>query len=199
MSEPEQTKPSSGSPRSNSPVSVISRFSYEEYRDPNQGESPHHGHEARASRGSSISGSSRLPPNLIGLARPLSAAMISSNDRFTSSATSDLTKGNGLDSTEQIVSGKKPVVSVEPYSQYRTESGEGNGQKMWNSFWLWRTTLIGFTLVFVLLAMALIILYHFSNLYHGLSTQKPRNYYSWTYGPTAGGSILKQDKSPNTQ
>lgn len=190
MNEHEGRKSSTGVPRSNSPVSTISRLSYEEYRDSSKGESPHPGHEARASRASSISGSSQLSPNHIGLARPLSAAMISSNDRFTSSATSDRTRGNGLDSTEQFVSTEKSIVTTEPYNQHRTESDEGKGQKMWNPFWLWRTTLIGFILILVSLVMALVILYHFSNLHHGLSTQKLSKHYSWTYGPTAGKLIL---------
>lgn len=191
MNEQERRKPSFGDPRPNSPVSIISRFSYEEYRDSNQGGSPHPGHEARASRESSISGSSQLTPNPIDLARPLSAAMISSNDRFTSSAASDLAKGNGLDSTEQIIIARKPAVTMEPYKQHRTKSDEEKGQKMWNPFWLWPTTLIGFILILFLLVMALVVLYHFSNLRNGLSTQNSRDHYSWTYGPTAGGSILK--------
>lgn len=191
MSEHERRTSTLGDPRSKSPVSVISRFSYEEYRDSNQGESPHSGIETRASRGSSISGSSQLSPNRIGLARPLSAAMISSNDHFTSLATPDLTRGNGLDSTEQIFGAKKPIVTTESYNYYRPGSDEEKGRKMWNSFWLWRTTLIGFMLIFVLLVMALAILYHFSKLHHGLSTQKTHNHYSWTYGSTASRLIPK--------
>lgn len=190
MGEHERRKSSSGDPRSNSPVSIISRFSYEEYRDSNKGESPDPRHETRDSRESSVSGSSQLFSNHVSLARPLSAAMISSNDRFTSSATSDRTRVTGLDSTEQIVSTKKSAVTTEPYSQHRTESDEGKGQKMWNPFWLWRTTLIGFILIVVSLVMALIILYHFSNLHHGLSTQKLSKHSSWTYGPTAGELVL---------
>ena len=198
MSEYERRPSSPGDPRPHSPVSVISCFSYEEYRGSNNGESPHPGHESTASRGSSISASSQLSINRIGLARPLSAAMISSNDRFTSSGTSDLAKANGLDSTEQIFSVKNPTVATEPYSQNEKASEEGRGRPMWNPFWLWRTTLIGFILVFVLLVTSLVIVYHFSNLRHGLSTQISSNYYSWTYGPTVGGPILKQDESPNT-
>ena len=191
MSDHEGRPSSPGNPRPQSPVSIISRFSCEEYRGSNNGESSHPGHESTASRESSISASSQLSTNRIGLARPLSAAMISSNDRFTSSGTSDLAKGNGLDSTEQIFIVKNPTVATEPYSQNEKVSDEGRGRPMWNPFWLWRTTLIGFILVFVLLVTSLVIVYHFSNLHHGLSTQISSNYYSWTYGPTAGGPILK--------
>ena len=191
MTDHERRPSSSGNPRPHSPVSIISRFSYEEYRGSNNGESSHPGHESTASRESSISASSQLSANRIGLARPLSAAMISSNDRFTSSGTSDLAKGNGLDSTEQIFIVKNPTVATEPYSQNEKVNDEGRGRPMWNPFWLWRTTLIGFILVFVLLVTSLIIVYHFSNLHHGLSTQISSNYHSWTYGPTAGGPILK--------
>ena len=69
---------------------------------------------------------------------------------------------------------------------------------MWNPFWLWRTTLVGIVLVFVLLVIVLIILYHFSNLHHGLSTQTPNSHYSWTYGPTSGEILPTSDESPNT-
>ena len=33
--------------------------------------------------------------------------------------------------------------------------------------------------------VAVILLYHLSELHYGLSMQIPRNHYSWTYGPTA--------------
>lgn len=188
MSEHESKRPPSEDPRSHSPVSVISRFSYEEYRDSNNGESPHPGHGSRASRTSSISASSQLSAHRIGLARPLSAAIISSNDRFTSSVTPEQARGNGLDSTEQIISDKDPTATTEPCEQDQTESDKGRERSMWNPFWLWRTTLIGFILVLVLLVVVLVILYHFSNMHHGLSTQISSHYYSWTYGPTAGRS-----------
>ena len=190
MSEQGQKTSSSEDPRPHSPVSVISRFSFEEPRDSNNGEYPHPGYESRASRRSSISASSQLSTNVIGLARPLSAAAISSNDRFTSSATPNLARANGFDSTEQVSSVKAPTIIAEICNQgAKPESGGGEERSMWNPFWLWRTTLIGFILVFVLLVIALIILYLFSNLHHGLSTQIPRNYYSWTYVPTAGELI----------
>ena len=191
MSDHGGRKPSSGDPRSHSPVSVISRFSYEDHRDSNNGESPLPGHGSRASRASSISASSQLSVHHVNLARPLSAAMISSNDRFTSSVTPDPAGGNGLDSTEQIFRVKTPTATIEPYNQNEKESDEGRENPMWNPFWLWRTTLTGFILVFVLLAIILIILDHFSNLHRGLSTQGSNTHYSWTYGPPAGGSSLK--------
>lgn len=198
MSDHGGRKPSSGDLRSHSPVSVISRFSFEDHRDSNNGESPHPGHESRASRASSISASSQLSTHHVGLARPLSAAMISSNDRFTSSVTPDPAGVNGLDSTEQIFSVKTPTITTEPYNQNKKESDEERGRPMWNPFWLSRITLIGFILVFVLLIIILIILYHFSNLHLGLSTQGSNAHYSWTYGPTAGGLNLKRDELPNT-
>lgn len=195
MSDHEQKPPSFKDPRSHSPVSIISRFSYEEYRDSNNGESPHPGHESTASRRSSISASSQPSPNRVGLARPLSAAMISSNDRFTSSAsaTPDFLRGHGLGSTEQIVSTENPAVTTISYNQHEKESDKGRERPMWNPFWLWQTTLIGFILIIMLLVAVLVILYHFSNLHHGLSAQISSNHYSWTYGPTASGLILNLD------
>lgn len=186
MSEHGQGTPHSEDPRPHSPVSVISRFSYEEHRDSNSGESPHHGRDSRASQESSISASSQPSTNHIGLVRPLSAALISSNSRFTSSVTQDLTRTNGLDSTEKILGVKTPIASADPGQGDGREPDEGKGRSMWNPFWLWRTTLMGFMLVFLLLLILLIILHHFSNLHRGLSTQISSNHYSWNYGPTAG-------------
>ena len=196
MSEQGQKTTSSEQPRPHSPVSVVSRFSFEEPRYSNNREFPYPGDELRASSRSCISASSQLSTNHIGLARPLSAAAISSNDRFTSSSTPNPARANGLDSTEQVSKVKAPTIAAESCSQGgKQESGGGEERSMWNPFWLWRTTLIGFILVFVLLIIALIILYLFSNLHQGLSTQISRNDYSWTYVPTAGGLILTSDET----
>ena len=57
--------------------------------------------------------------------------------------------------------------------------------EMWSSKWLHPATLIGFFVLFIALLLALVLLFHFSNQNHGLSTQISANHYSWTYGPTA--------------
>ena len=196
MSEQGQKTTSSEQPRPHSPVSVVSRFSFEEPRYSNNRVFPYPGDQLRASSRSSISASSQLSTNHIGLARPLSAAAISSNDRFTSSATPNPARANGLDSNEQIYNVKAPTIAAEICSQgEKQESGGGEERSMWNPFWLWRTTLVGFILVFVLLVIALIILYLFSNLHQGLSTQISRKHYGWTYVITADGLILTSDET----
>ena len=58
---------------------------------------------------------------------------------------------------------------------------------LWNSVWLHKIVLLGFCALFTAIFVALILLYHFSAVRHGLSTEVARNKYSWTYGPTAGG------------
>ena len=191
MSEHERRTPSIEGPRPQSPVSIVSRFSYEEHQDSNNGESSHPGRDSRASRRSSISASSQPSTPRIGLARPLSAAMISSNDRFTSSVTPDLARVK-IDSTEQIFSVKNAAVTIKPCDQNEHKVDEGREQSMWNPFWLWRTTLLGFIFSFVLLVIILVVLYHFSNTYHGLNTQVSSNHYGWTYGPTAGGFLASK-------
>ena len=190
MSEHGQKTPSSEGPRPHSPVSVISRFSFEEHRDSNNGDSSHPGPDSKTSRRSSISASSQVSTEHIALARPLSAAVISSNDRFTSTVTPDLAREDVLDATEQVSSVKPPTVAIETCNQDGKESDERQGFSMWNPVWLWRTTLAGFMVVLILLIIALIVLYHFSNLHHGLSTQFPKHHYGWTYGPTAGGLMF---------
>lgn len=57
---------------------------------------------------------------------------------------------------------------------------------LWNSIWLHKVVLFGFCALFTALFVALVLLYCFSGISHGLSTQISRNEYSWTYGPTAG-------------
>ena len=192
MSEHEGRKPSSEYPKSSSPVSVITRFSFEDYGDSNNGEYPDPANEASASRRSSVSASSRLSINHIGLARPLSAAMISSNDRFTSSVTPDVGRGDMLDSTEHIFKVKAPEVITAPCGQDEKESDEKSGNPPWNPFWLSRTFLIAFILLSVLLVILLIVLLRFSNLHDGMGTQTVSNYYGWTYGPTAGKLMPRQ-------
>lgn len=66
-----------------------------------------------------------------------------------------------------------------PYSRYDASP------KMWNPIWLHRMTLISFVFIFAALFITTIVLFHFSEILHGLSTQIPANHYSWTYGPTA--------------
>lgn len=57
---------------------------------------------------------------------------------------------------------------------------------LWNPIWLRKVVLFGFCALFTALFVALVLLYRFSGVLHGLSTQISRNEYSWTYGPTAG-------------
>lgn len=64
-------------------------------------------------------------------------------------------------------------------------SGYDASPKMWNPIWLHRMTLISFVFIFAALFITVIVLFHFSEILHGLSTQIPANHYSWTYGPTA--------------
>lgn len=61
---------------------------------------------------------------------------------------------------------------------------------LWNPIWLSRVVLFGFCALFTALFVALVLLYSFSGVRHGLSIQISRNEYSWTYGPTAGEYTL---------
>jgi hypothetical protein len=62
--------------------------------------------------------------------------------------------------------------------------GQFDGQKMWNPGWLSAMSLICFMCLFAALVLALILLWHYSNLYNGF-TLISLNHYAWTYGPTA--------------
>lgn len=56
---------------------------------------------------------------------------------------------------------------------------------LWNPLWLHKVVLFGFCALFAAIFTALILLYHFSNVHHGLSSESFQNQYGWTYGPTA--------------
>jgi hypothetical protein len=62
--------------------------------------------------------------------------------------------------------------------------GQFDGQKMWNPGWLSTMSLICFMCLFAALVLALLLLWHYSNLYNGF-TLVSLNHYAWTLGPTA--------------
>jgi hypothetical protein len=62
--------------------------------------------------------------------------------------------------------------------------GQFDGQKMWNPEWLSTMSLICFICLFAALVLALLLLWHYSNLYNGF-TLISLNHYAWTFGPTA--------------
>lgn len=66
-----------------------------------------------------------------------------------------------------------------------TSSSKRPTIQMWNPVCLRKITLLAFAVLFTMMFVALLLLFHFSELHHGLSTQNPHNHYSWTYGPTA--------------
>ncbi|KAI0156556.1 hypothetical protein GGR57DRAFT_84884 [Xylariaceae sp. FL1272] len=60
----------------------------------------------------------------------------------------------------------------------------------WRPFWLRRTVLFGFVLVFLLVITTVQTLLAISNQYNGITTSSASNHYLWTYGPTAFLTIL---------
>jgi hypothetical protein len=64
-------------------------------------------------------------------------------------------------------------------------TGSRRPSPMWNTKWLHRATLWGFCGLFAAIILTLVLLYHFSQANHGLSTQEQSRHFAWTYGPTA--------------
>lgn len=62
---------------------------------------------------------------------------------------------------------------------------------LWVPLFLRRTTLLAFTVSFIVLLAALTTIWRISEKEQGLSTVNPSNYYFWTYGPTAGKCRLR--------
>lgn len=57
---------------------------------------------------------------------------------------------------------------------------------LWVPLSLRRTTLLLFTLLFIVRLAVLATIWRVSSAEQGLRTVNPNNYYLWTYGPTAG-------------
>ena len=73
-------------------------------------------------------------------------------------------------------------VSSEPTQDSLLQS---TSSKLWSPRWLAPLTLSAFVVLFIGLLLALVLLLHYANQRHGLSTQLTSNHYAWTYGPTA--------------
>jgi hypothetical protein len=61
---------------------------------------------------------------------------------------------------------------------------------MWDPIWLSPTVLAGFAVGFLAMLLATGLLYHFSVVNRGISTQIEVNHYAWKYGPTASMNLL---------
>jgi hypothetical protein len=57
---------------------------------------------------------------------------------------------------------------------------------MWNPFWLRTPVLLCLLALYVGLLIGLILLWHFAAVKNGIEPRLSKNYYSWTFGPTAG-------------
>ncbi|CRK12947.1 hypothetical protein BN1723_009857 [Verticillium longisporum] len=78
---------------------------------------------------------------------------------------------------------QRPSISHGSYSSM--DSGDTRQPLMWNSVWLRRIVLLGFSLGCCCMTLTTALLYHFSLENNGLSTQKQANHLGWKYGPTA--------------
>ena len=70
--------------------------------------------------------------------------------------------------------------------QERDNIGEDSPRKLYVPLVLRRSVMLGFLSVFIALLAILIALYVDSDVDHGIDAAEDKNYYIWTYGPTAG-------------
>lgn len=118
----------------------------------------------------------------------------SENDGFTPSEAQERLLGHGEMPASENPQNVRIVSDSTPSASLRRGSSNHLGARLkdfspntlWNSIWLHKAVLIGFGALFAALFIALILLYHFSQVNQGLSIQTSANKYSWTYGPTAG-------------
>lgn len=64
--------------------------------------------------------------------------------------------------------------------------GDGSPRSLYVPLVLRRSVMLGFLGVFIALLAILIALYVDSDVDHGIDAAEDKNYYIWTYGPTAG-------------
>ncbi|KAB2569610.1 hypothetical protein BFW01_g12268 [Lasiodiplodia theobromae] len=69
-------------------------------------------------------------------------------------------------------------------SEVLTDEASTSGEPTWMPFYLRRVFLLGFAVVFILMIVALEVLYFFSVRDGGLATVEESLHYLWTYGPT---------------
>jgi hypothetical protein len=96
--------------------------------------------------------------------------------RYTTVATTEL--------EDRAVDNETPL-SSDPSNGSRLSKGS----TIWNPLWLRHSVLLSFSIAWMVLCVAVIMLYEYGRGHQGLSTQISSNHYSWTYGPTAGKPV----------
>lgn len=94
-------------------------------------------------------------------------------------------------SATTLVNGSRNDGKNDGSSEVLTDEPSTSGEPTWMPFYLRRVFLLGFAVVFVLMIVALEVLYFFSVRDGGLATVEERLHYLWTYGPTFGGFVLQ--------
>jgi hypothetical protein len=100
----------------------------------------------------------------------------SANDRASYSS---LSIGDRDD--EQLKNGATMIDQKEIDTMHKAKPQQ---LQMWNPTWLSTASLFGFVMIFTVLAIALVLLWHYSSDSGGFALITS-NHYSWTYGPTA--------------
>lgn len=100
----------------------------------------------------------------------------SANDRASYSLLSIGDRGD-----EQLNNGATTIDQKEMSTMHKAKFQQ---LQMWNPTWLSTASLFGFVMMFTALAIALVLLWHYSSASDGFALITS-NHYSWTYGPTA--------------
>ncbi|ERF74794.1 hypothetical protein EPUS_03178 [Endocarpon pusillum Z07020] len=58
-------------------------------------------------------------------------------------------------------------------------------RQLWTPIWLKKRTLVAFVVLYIILLLSVILLWHFSRDRDGFAPRISTNHYTWTYGPTA--------------
>lgn len=83
-----------------------------------------------------------------------------------------------------------PTTDPLPVNKVGEDGTNGSNNFGWTPVYLHARTLIGFAVLYLGLLLATIALAVIDNKRDGISSADSKNYYLWTFGPTAGTSLI---------
>ncbi|KAI0165795.1 hypothetical protein GGR57DRAFT_497270 [Xylariaceae sp. FL1272] len=86
--------------------------------------------------------------------------------------------------SEQVIGDQAYHQPFSDLSGQCTTAASSSKDAGWKSFWLQGDTLMGFTILFALVWISLIVLWEYGKRNDGIAITLSTSHYSWAYGPT---------------
>ncbi|OJD33860.1 uncharacterized protein BKCO1_27000101 [Diplodia corticola] len=87
-------------------------------------------------------------------------------------------------------SDNNPISKIQSSPTASRLESAAHSSLMWNPLWLHQGVLLGFSTAFILMALAVGLVYRLSEMDNGLASQNESRRYLWTFGPTAFLTIV---------